>query len=104
MMRFDFLGAGARRAAACTRLAEQVVEACFERAWQRVAGRAAAMSPAEARGFVRARTADVLRESIGARDECQRVPNIEAVAMQVMVHRVLAHLAVDRSRARRLAA
>ncbi len=45
-------------------LTEQVVAACREQVWAKVAGRAGRLSPAEARGYVRARAAIAVREAV----------------------------------------
>ena len=70
-------------------LAEQIAERCFERAWQRVAGEVQRMAPAEARGFVRARAADVLGDALGEQAETRDHERIYARAMNSIVRRVL---------------
>lgn len=47
-----------------TSLVRTLIDRCEPAVWERVAGRAARMAPAEARGYIRARSAGIVRDQV----------------------------------------
>ncbi len=70
-------------------LRERVLDRAFERIWKQVVGRVLEMPAAEARGYVRARAAAIVRDALAA--ECGgRQAAVYAPVMDAAVQRVLA--------------
>ena len=84
-------------------LANRIVDRSFERTWQRVSGRILELSPAEGRGYVRARTGGLLREAAIA--ECGEggARRVDDLVMNATMQRVFERVHVLRDRFRRAA-
>jgi len=93
-----------RQPALLERLSEQIAESSFERAWRRVQDRVFAFPPAEARGYVRARTRVVVEQAIReVRVELSSSARsrLQVLAMENLLCRVANHVYAAWSRERR---
>lgn len=89
--------------------AEQVADRCFESVWQRVQGQLLGLAPNEARGYVRARASQTLRDQVRLVADRENMTTTQrtrlyTLAMNTTVQRVQSHVRAITSRPLRQAA
>jgi hypothetical protein len=88
-----------RRDNATNRLSERVIDRTIERIWEQVAVRVVDMAPAEARGYVRARAANLLLDALTIEYGARHQAAVYAPAMQTTIDRVLLRARAAHARA-----